>query len=93
VGHDAKRLYYIGKLDGRAKLVIIYLKDLSHEFLDLGPDAEKIETFEGSSLFKNYICYAMKRKIEIKSQGKTHWRWTQDFHVVDFRKTEKVWSL
>jgi hypothetical protein len=66
VGHDAKRLYYIGALNGKNKLVIVWLHDLSHEFLDLGPDADKIESLEDSSLFKDFLCYAIKRRVEIK---------------------------
>jgi len=38
IGHDAKRLYYIGDLEGKRKLVIIYLKDLSHEFVDINSE-------------------------------------------------------
>jgi len=51
VGNDAKRLYYIGKLDGVNKLVIVWLKDLTHTFMDLGPNADKIDSLKGSSLF------------------------------------------
>ena len=36
VGHDAKRVYYLGEEKGKKKLVVIWLKDLSHYFFDLG---------------------------------------------------------
>ena len=52
VGHDAKRLYYIGILNGKKKLVVIWLKDLSHSWVDLGPHADQIMTLEDSSLFR-----------------------------------------
>ena len=86
VGHDAKRLYYLGELNGVKKLVLIYLKDLTHEFLDLGTDAAKIVSLEGSSLFKDYICYAIKEKQEdVKNIGKKMWRYTKNFTVFNFR--------
>lgn len=86
VGHDAKRLYYLGEMDGVKKLVLIYLKDLTHEFLDLGTDAAKIVSLEGSSLFKDYICYAIKEKQEdVKNIGKKMWRYTKNFTVFNFR--------
>ena len=75
------------------KLVIIYLKDLTHEFIDLGEDANQITTFEGASLFKNYICYPIEAKTEVRAQGKTLWRWTKNFRVFDFREAKEVWKL
>lgn len=93
VGHDAKRLFYVGKQDGVNKLVIIYLKDLTHEFIDLGADADRITTFEGASLFKNYICYPIESKNEVRAQGKTLWRWTKNFRVFDYREANLVWEL
>ena len=66
VGHDAKRLYYIGKLDGVKKLVIVFLKDLTHQFLDLGPDAKLIDNLKDSSLFQNYLCYQIREKVEMR---------------------------
>ena len=66
VGHDAKRLYYIGELDGKKKLVIVWLKDLSHIFLDLGEHADLITSLDDSSLFRNYLCYKVEKRIENK---------------------------
>lgn len=59
-------MYYIGELNGKKKLVIIWLKDLSHSFVDLGPHADQIMTLEDSSLFRNYLCYRVEERIETK---------------------------
>ena len=44
IGHDAKRIFYIGELDGEKQLCIIYLKDLSHKYIKLGKHASQIDT-------------------------------------------------
>jgi len=57
VGHDAKRLYYIGEEDGKKTLVLIWLKDLSHKFITLKQSCQHIQTLEHSSLFRDYLCF------------------------------------
>jgi len=66
---------------------------LTHEFIDLGPDANKIISLEGSSLFGDYICYAIREKIEVSGQGRKMWRYTKNFSVLNIRTQEKVWEL
>jgi len=65
--------------------VIVYLKDLSHSFFDLGPDADKIHDLESSSLFGKYLCYAINQKVEMKEKGRILWRYTKNFHVLDLK--------
>ena len=92
VGHDAKRLFYVGNLEGKKVLVVIYLKDLSHEFIEL-PDQE-VQTFEDASLFQHYLCYYKERKIDAgKVSNKKFHRFTKDFYVLDFKSGEIVWHL
>ena len=45
LSHDAKRIYYIGEQNGKKKLVIVWLSSLSYQFLDLGEQADEIESF------------------------------------------------
>ena len=93
VGHDCKRLYYIGMLEGKKKLVVVYLKDFSHIWYDLGDDAD-IETLEDSSLFKNFLCYKKNRKVDLgKTGGKLFHRFTKDFYVLDIKTQKIVWEL
>ena len=66
VGHDAKRLYYIGEDEGKKVIVIVYLKDLSFEFKTLPDFAQGIDSFEDSSLFRNYLCFVIKERVPVK---------------------------
>ena len=93
VGHDAKRLYYIGELDGKKKLVVIWLKDLSHTWLDLGPHADQITTLEDSSLFRNYLCYRVEQRIETKQKTRLFYHIQKNFHVLNIKTGEVVWDL
>ena len=80
-------------LEGVKKLVTVYLKDLSHKFVDLGPDAEKIETLAESSLFRDYLCYAVKEKQETKVKDRTFYKYIKNFGVINIQTAEKVWDL
>lgn len=93
VSHDAKRIYYIGLDSGIKKLVVVYLKDLSHKFIELGKHANEIETFEDSSLYRNYICYALKKRQEEKINKKLWYREVKDFYVLDYKSGEVVWEI
>ena len=93
MGHDAKRIYYIGELDGEKTLCIIYLKDLSHKYIKLGKHANKIETLEDSSLFKHYLCYRLTEKVEKKIRNRKCQKLIKNFYVFDFKKQEIVWEL
>ena len=93
VSHDAKSIYYMGQQDDKKKLVIVWLKDLTHNIVDLGAEAAKIETLEDSSLFKHYLCYATKRKVVIPEKTRDLWHYTKDFHVIDLIRQHVVWTL
>ena len=93
MGHDAKRIYYIGDDHGTKKLVIIWLKDLSHKFISLGDHADKIESFQDSSLFKHYLCYVVKRRVEEKINKAQYYKYVKDFHVMNFKTGEIVWNI
>ena len=85
VGHDAKRLYYIGVEDGVKKLVIVWLKDLSHRFISLGETGQKIETLEHSSLFRNYLCFQVAEREEKKVKTRLFYRMKKNFFVIDIK--------
>ena len=85
VGHDAKRLYYIGVEDGVKKLVIVWLKDLSHKFITLGETGQKIETLEHSSLFHNYLCFQVAEREEKKVKTRLFYRMKKNFFVIDIK--------
>ena len=90
IAHDAKRLYYLGMHQGVKKLVVVWLKDLSYQFFDLAGDQD-IETFEDSSLIRNFICYRKDKHIETKQKGL--YRIEKDFFVLDIKKQEVVWKM
>ena len=93
VGHDAKRIFYIGELDGVKQLCIIYLKDLSHKYIKLGKHASQIDTLQDASLFKHYLCYRLTEKVEKKIRNKKCQKLIKNFYVFDLKKQEIVWEL
>ena len=46
ISHDAKRLFYLGIVQGVKKLVVVYIKDLSYIVYDLGAKSGDIVTLE-----------------------------------------------
>ena len=46
VSHCAKRLFYLGIVQGVKKLVVVYIKDLSYIVYDLGANSADIVTLE-----------------------------------------------
>lgn len=83
IAHDAKRLYYIGILDGKKVLAVVWLDDLSFNFLPLG-EKNDIETLEDSSLFFNYLCYRKTERVQTKVKGL--FRKQKNFFVLDMDK-------
>ena len=93
VGHDAKRVYYLGEEKGKKKLVVVWLKDLSHYFFDLGQHADQITTLEDSSLFRNYLCYRVEERVEKKQNKKLVYYMQKNFHVIDIKTGKSVWNM
>ena len=83
IAHDAKRLYYIGMMDGKKVLAVVWLDDLSFNFLPFGAKND-IETLEDSSLFFNYLCYKKTKRVPTKVKGL--FRKEKDFIVLDMDK-------
>ena len=93
VDHDAKRLYYIGEEDGVKKLVIVWLKDLSHRSITLGEYGTKIKTLEHSSLLRNYLCFQIEEREEKMISNILFYSMKRNFFVIDIKTQELVWEL
>ena len=71
----------------------MWLKDLSHIFLDLGKHADQITTLEDSSLFRNYLCYRVEERVETKQKTRLFYHMQKNFHVLNIKTGEVVWDL
>ena len=72
---------------------MVFLKDLSFTFTDLGPHADQIKTIDNSSLFKQYFCYALEERVEEKSKERVFYSMKKNFYVYDLKKKEVVWEI
>lgn len=93
VAHDAKRLYYCGEQNGVKRLVIVHMKDLSYEVVDLGAEASNIFTLEKSSLFRNFLCYMREEKKEFTVKERVFYKMVQNFFVIDLANKKLIWEL
>ena len=95
LSHDAKRVYYLGEEKGKRKLVIVWLSSLSYKFVDLGEQADKIESFQDSSLFDRYLCYVIKREKKEKINNVEYYKLVKDYFVIDLETPKKkiIWEL
>ena len=93
LSHDAKRIYYIGEEGGKKKLVVVWLSSLSYKFLDLGEHADKIESFQDSSLFDHYLCYVIKKEKIEKINNIAYSKLVKDYFVIDLKSSKKeiIW--